>query len=199
MQATVLNEPLLEFGYSGKHQEQRAGLAQNGPADIEMPGRKDDVRVGLVGPARMLDELEMWLQNCARGVTAKSTDLITLFPEFPGCTRDLGFRSQLTLPGDARRSLTKARLRSIMDVVSEQSKLSAAVHLCAEEVIALLERTPVDVVMVVRPRRRAGGGHIGRRDRRQLPRPVEGRTHNRTRANTDHPAVNVARRQGCGG
>jgi hypothetical protein len=32
----------------------------------------------------MLDELEAWLQKCAGGVTAKSTDLLTLFPEFPG-------------------------------------------------------------------------------------------------------------------
>jgi hypothetical protein len=151
MRATVIDEPLLEFGYSGKHQEQRAGLAQNGPADIEMPGRKDDARVGLVGPTKMLDELEAWLQKCSGGVAAKSTDLTTLFPEFPGCTRDLGFRSKLTLPSDARRSLTKTRLRPIMDDVSEQAKLSAAVHLCAEEVIALLDRTPVDVVMVVRP------------------------------------------------
>jgi hypothetical protein len=99
----------------------------------------------------MLDELETWLQKCAGGVAAKPTDLLTLFPEFPGCTREVGFKSQLTLPADARRPLTKARLRQIMDVAPEQAKLSAAVHLCAEEVIALLDRTPVDVVMVVRP------------------------------------------------
>jgi hypothetical protein len=151
MQATVLEEPPLEFGYSGKHQEQRAGLAQNGPADIEMPGRKDEARVGLVGPTKMLDELETWLQKCAGGVAAKPTDLLTLFPEFPGCTRELGFKTQLTLPADARRPLTKARLKQITDAPAEQAKLSAAVHLCAEEVLALLDRAPVDVVMVVRP------------------------------------------------
>ena len=151
MQATVLEEPPLEFGYSGKHQEQRAGLAQNGPADIEMPGRKDEARVGLVGPTKMLDELETWLQKCAGGVAAKPTDLLTLFPEFPGCTRELGFKTQLTLPADARRPLTKARLKQITDAPAERAKLSAAVHLCAEEVLALLDRAPVDVVMVVRP------------------------------------------------
>ena len=67
MQATVLEEPPLEFGYSGKHQEQRAGLAQNGPADIEMPGRKDEARVGLVGPTKMLDELgDLVAEVCRR-------------------------------------------------------------------------------------------------------------------------------------
>ena len=82
MEISVIEEPQLEFGYSGIHQEQRAGLVLHGPADIEMEGRCDQISVGLVGAGTVVDDLRSYLTACTKGIAAKDTEFIELFPEF---------------------------------------------------------------------------------------------------------------------
>ena len=96
MKASYLPEPSLEFGYAGRHQEQRAGLMLHGPADIEFASRPSKMRIGLIGRAKELDELQAWLEACAQGVAARQdTTLETLFPPSPAlrATRPLGANS----------------------------------------------------------------------------------------------------------
>lgn len=152
MRATVLDEPMLEFGYAAHHREQRAGVVLGGPADLGMEGRKGEMRVGIVGPSGLVEELTAWLQQCSsKGVSAKESNFPTLFPEFPGLTASEGFHSELVIPKEARRHLTTTRLRPIIDAVTDLDKVTRAVEICEQEVGRLLERAPVDVVMVVRP------------------------------------------------
>lgn len=147
----VLDEPLMEFGYAGTHQEQRAGLAEHGPADVEMPGRRDTVRVGVVAPAPLVAELQEYLKSCTKGVKAKATQLTTLFPEFPGFTARHGFQCRLAFPAAAQRGTSRRSLKVISAAETDNDKIRAAVDLCADEVRSLVEATSVDVVMVVRP------------------------------------------------
>lgn len=151
IRVSVLDEPLMEFGFSGTHQEQRAGLAEHGPADVEMPDRRSSVRIGTVGTGRLLAELEEYLKNCARGVDRKESQLVTLFPDFPGCTPRRGFQSKLTFPAAGRRAFARGALKPIADGDSDEAKIRAAVEICADEVRRAVESAPVDVVMVVRP------------------------------------------------
>lgn len=151
IRATILDEPELEFGFAARHQEQRAGLTLNGPADVEMPDRKSELRVGLVGPTAYVSELADWLKATSKGVSGKETALTELFPGFPGCTPSTGFMVEVIAPRDARRGMSKARLRPISDAPDEIARIDAAVKICAEEVETLHECAQVDVVMVVRP------------------------------------------------
>ena len=136
----ILDEPLMEFGYSGTHQEQRAGLAEYGPADIEMDGRLDAVRLGIVGATDLASELQQYLRGYAKGVDAKQSDLTTLFPEFPGFTPKRGFLCKLAFPAAARRPLSRQDLATIAKAPSEVDKIRKAVDLCAAEVRALVVR-----------------------------------------------------------
>lgn len=61
----VLDEPMLEFGNAGLHQEQRAGIIAHGPADVGIEGRCEAIRVGLVGDGRALGELRGYLESAA--------------------------------------------------------------------------------------------------------------------------------------
>jgi hypothetical protein len=147
-----LREPDLEFGYGGRHQEQRAGLVLHGPADIEFASRPNALRVGLIGQAAALDELQAWLARCARGVGGRDdTALTTLFPPFPGLGGDETFRAALDFTAEARRELSRRQLRGLDDVASDADAVFAAAALIAAEVDALLDRVDVDVVLVARP------------------------------------------------
>lgn len=147
----VLDEPLLEFGYAGTHQEQRAGVAAHGPADIDMEGRCDTIRVGLVGDADAVSQLRAYLQDCARGVPAKNTTLWELFPEFPGCNEDEGFHARLSFPEAGAAVLGRRELSAIADAPDDLATTLAAVDTCAAAMRSVIERAAVDVVVVARP------------------------------------------------
>ena len=152
MRAAFLPEPDLEFGYSGRHQEQRAGLMLHGPADIDFVSRPSVLRMGMIGQAKELDELQAWLERCADGIPARrDTPLTTLFPEFPGLRGDATFRADLAFPLEARRELNRAQLRALDGLGADWIAVSAAAELIAAEVDALIERAEVDVILVVRP------------------------------------------------
>ena len=151
MRVDVLDEPLLEFGHSGSHQEQRAGLAEHGPADLTSSGRPASIRLAIVGRAQEVSELRDYISTSAEGVPAKSTPLTNLFPAFPGMTEDDGFRAVITTPVDAQYVLTTKQLKVITSAETEGDKIRAAVELCAAEALAVAEKEAVDVVYIVRP------------------------------------------------
>jgi hypothetical protein len=151
IRATFLPEPELEFGFAGRHQEQRSGIVFNGPADVAWEERKTELRIGLVGPGALIEELATWLKEAAKGVAAKNSHFEHLFPAFPGCSPSTGFMTKVVLPADARRALTRARLRPIEDQIDDVAKIATAVEICSEEVINVHRRADADVVIVIRP------------------------------------------------
>jgi len=149
---SFLPESDLEFGFNGRHQEQRAGVVLHGPADIEVPDRPTTLRLGMVGQRKDLDALQTWLERCADGVPARSdTPLDTLFPAFPGLEGDSTFRVSLAFPREAQREITRRHLRGLEGLSSDAIAITAAAELIAAEVATLLEDAEVDVVLIARP------------------------------------------------
>lgn len=166
IEADFIEEPDLEFGYSGRHQEQRAGLMLHGPADIELASRPQTLLIGMVGQRRDMTELQEWLERCAKGIAGRDdTSLNTLFPAFPGTHNDSTFRIELAFPAEAQRELTQRQLRPVGDGQAEALRIAAAAELIAGEVHALLEEVSVDVVLIARPPKvpegAAAGGKVG--------------------------------------
>lgn len=164
--ADFVSEPELEFGYSGRHQEQRAGVMLHGPADIELATRPQRLKLGIIGVKRDITELREWLQACAEGLPGRDdTTLNTLFPAFPGIHDDATFRVELEFPSDAQRELTLRQLRPIGDAEGEAQRTKVAADLIGEQVHALLEEAKVDVVLIARPPKvpdgAAAGGKVG--------------------------------------
>jgi hypothetical protein len=124
----------------------------HGPADIEIASRPSTLRVGLIGQAKALNELQAWLAGCAEGLEGRTdTALTTLFPAFPGLGGDATFRTELNLTQEARRELSRGQLRGLDDVANDADAVIAAADLIASEVAALLERAEPDVILVARP------------------------------------------------
>jgi hypothetical protein len=163
IETAFLPEPDLEFGFSGRHQEQRAGVMLHGPADIELASRPTTLRLGMVGQRKDLDSLQSWLEHCANGVQAREdTPLNTLFPAFPGLGSDATFRVELDFPHEGQRELTRKHLRGLEDLSSEAIAITAAAELIAGEVSVLLENADVDVVLIARPPKVPDGTATGR-------------------------------------
>jgi hypothetical protein len=79
-----LPPPLLEFGAPGEFIDQKEGLTQAGPFDLRFGGaHRSQVRVGLVGPAAMIDLAVKWMERCQRPITSVMTNLAQ-YPFFPG-------------------------------------------------------------------------------------------------------------------
>lgn len=160
--AAHIPEPDLQFGHNGRHQEQRAGIALHGPADIELAARPSRLVIGLVGQRKEIDELQAWLQQTAQGTAARTdTQLGTLFPAFPGLHGDETFRVDLDFPREAQREISRKHVRSIGDAATEADTIRVAAEIVATEVFALLKDHVVDVVLVARPPKIPDGAATG--------------------------------------
>ncbi len=151
MKATVFNEPMLDFGHGGAHEDPRAGVTHYGPVDLGMPGAPTRISVGLVGPADSISGVRSWLERCQRLIEAKANNRHPrLFRGFPGFNDDCGFRSELVFDDTWTRAISN---RQIGRILTKPIGLATAecVDLYHREIADLCERGVVDVVIVARP------------------------------------------------
>lgn len=147
-----LPEPDLEFGYNGRHQEQREGLVRHGPADIEFSSRPTVIRCGLVGRRRDLDELQQWLERCVDGIPGRDdTRLTTLFPGFPGLRDESTFCVELAFPRGAQCEVTASHIRRWSDAAEKAQQILVAAETLAEQLLAVADGGGVDVLLLARP------------------------------------------------
>lgn len=96
MKLTFFEEPELEFGNGGTHVDMRYGLAQYGPLDVGDTKAPTQLRLGLIGTDETIRAMREWLERCKPGIGRKDSKLVNLFPNFPGFTSDVAFRSSLS-------------------------------------------------------------------------------------------------------
>lgn len=79
-----LPQPLLEFGGPGLFIDQKEGLSQAGPFDLRFGGaHRNQVKVGIVGPAEMIDQALIWLKRCQNPIVSTMNNY-TQYPIYPG-------------------------------------------------------------------------------------------------------------------
>ncbi len=84
MKLHFIDEPELEFAGAGRHIDIRHGLTSHGPLDAGLPSAPQVVRVGVIGIAKDVERLRLWVDHCRTGVEAKKSKRTTLFVKFPG-------------------------------------------------------------------------------------------------------------------
>lgn len=84
IEITELPSPLLEFGSPGEFTEPKIGLTQAGPFDLRFgAAHKSNVKIGLVGPAEMIDKALKWYERCQKPILSDMENLAQ-YPFFPG-------------------------------------------------------------------------------------------------------------------
>lgn len=80
---SVLPEPYLEFGDGSYHNEPKAGLTKSGPFSLcygnDFPS---SVRLGFIGPAKLIDNGHEWFQRCQQGILSGKSNR-RRHPDFP--------------------------------------------------------------------------------------------------------------------
>jgi len=151
MRAMILDEPKLDFGHGGSHEDPRRGVADYGPVDLGTPGAPTRIRVGLVGPAEGISGARAWLERCRTRIEAKANNRHPrLFQSFPGFNTDRTFRSELVFDDTWMRAISN---RQIGRILTKPVPLATAecVDLYHREIEDLYERGVVDIIVVARP------------------------------------------------
>ena len=151
MRATIFDEPRLDFGHGGSHQDPRAGIADYGPVDLGTAAAPTRIRVGLVGPADAIAGVREWLERCRTQIAAKANNRHPrLFQGFPGFDTGSSFRSELVFDDAWMRAIPKRQLDRI---VTKPVNLATAecVDLYGHEIADLADKGAVDVIVVARP------------------------------------------------
>lgn len=115
MKATILDEPKLDFGQGGSHEDPRLGIADYGPVDLGTPSAPTRIRIGLVGPAEGISGARAWLERCRTPIGAKADNRHPcLFQSFPGFDTDRTFRSELVFDDTWMRVISNRQLVRIL-------------------------------------------------------------------------------------
>ncbi len=147
----VFDEPKLDFGSGGVHQDPRAGITDYGPVDLGTESAKSEIRVGLVGPSEGTDGVRRWLERCRTEIEAKpNNNHPHLFRGFPGFDSDRTFRSALSFHDSWTRTISN---RALARALEKPVNLATAecVDLYQQQIADLSEKRVVDVIVVARP------------------------------------------------
>lgn len=151
MKATIFDEPELDFGHGGSHQDPRAGITDYGPVDLGTPAAPARIRVGLVGPGEAISGIRDWLERCREMIEAKPNNRHPrLFRGFPGFDAGQSFRCELVFDDTWDRAISNRSLRRIL---TKPINLATAecVDVYRREIADLSDKGVVDVIIVARP------------------------------------------------
>lgn len=147
LECSWLGEPMLAFGRGGRHVSPRTGIARYGPGSIGSARHPNRVRLGIIAPGDLIEQVQGWLTRIAEGVSGTETT-----PEFPGWQRDRGFLSELEFSTAWNEVMSQSELRDALGHDRKLARFQATVDLIDDKLrlIAQSDRPP-DVVYIGLP------------------------------------------------
>ena len=147
--ASVLDEPLLEFGGGGREIDIRFGLMRHGPLE---PERASRVRLGVIGTNETIEGFSRFLDRCQVGIGAKPSRQPNLFLPFPGLANENPFRCAFEVDPRARKPIPRSDITRIVTIKSNAEAIEEAVTLFAAQAQAIAEAPgPPDVIICALP------------------------------------------------
>jgi hypothetical protein len=147
--ASVLDEPLLEFGSGGREIDIRLGLMRHGPLE---PERAPRVRLGVIGTSETIEGFSRFLDRCQVGIGAKPSRQPNLFLRFPGLANDNPFRCAFEADPRSRKPIPRSDITRIACIKSRADAINEAVALFAAQAQAIAEApAPPDVIVCALP------------------------------------------------
>jgi hypothetical protein len=147
--ASVLDEPLLEFGGGGREIDTRLGLMRHGPLE---PERAHKVRLGIIGTSETIEGFARFLDRCQVGIEAKPSRQPNLFLPFPGLANENPFRCLFEVDPRARKPIPRSDITRIAGIKSRAAAIEEGVALFAAQAQAIAEAPgPPDVIVCALP------------------------------------------------
>jgi hypothetical protein len=147
--ASVLDEPLLEFGGGGREVDIRLGLMRHGPLE---PERASRVRLGVIGTSETIEGFARFVDRCQVGIDAKTSRQPNLFLAFPGLANENPFRCAFEIDARARKPIPRSDITRLVGIKSNTDAIEEAVTLFAAQAQAIAEAPgPPDVIICALP------------------------------------------------
>ncbi len=149
IRAAHLREPLLAFAGKRQHVDPKTGIARYGPASLASPGHPATIRIGYVGSGPSIASAQKLVERYAKGVSGSSDEKLQ---DFPGCTRDRGFFTELMHSQRLAQSITLHDLRGLKQIKRLSERFNAAVQLFSDKVRLLAQQDErPDVIVLALP------------------------------------------------
>lgn len=156
-----LSEPFLVFGDGQREADPKTGLALHKPYDLRTPGRRDQIRIGIIGTGPMVDATHAWIERCRNRVmpigkrrekgeiVAKPMDA-TAYPPFPGLSE--AFDADFSVGENMVATLTETEIASVLQPEFFEQKVTRLIDIIVGRLAVLAEGMHApDVVIVALP------------------------------------------------
>src|ERR1700722_7940501 len=151
MNLSILEEPELEFGGGGRHDDIRFGIKDYGPFDLQAPKAPKEGRLGVIGTAETIEGTSRWIEKCSRVIAQKETKQPNLFPAFPPVTSTSSFCCEFSTDASRTRVLSSAALETVAEKEGVAARVERAAELFAKEIEFLAENGNPSVIMCALP------------------------------------------------
>lgn len=153
MDADFIDETsiLLEFSNSQRHVDIRYGIINFGVLDRDDRQQAREIRIAMIGTSETVEQFQLWLTECEKGVAAKKSNQPNLFPYFPGFGPNSPFNAQWVIDPRANRIISSKEIESLSLHTSSKAIVSAAVSLYVSEIQYLKAETKPDVIVCLVP------------------------------------------------
>ncbi len=136
LDATVHEEPALEFACRRLHLSPKIGMTVFGPRSLDMEERHPDtVRLGFIGSGASLASARNWIDSCTQGVSGDGQ-----YEDFPGFANDLGFFAHISVAESANETITASEIREVAKPRLRRERFDLAVRLVDDKLRLLAER-----------------------------------------------------------
>jgi hypothetical protein len=150
MEARLIDEPDLEFGYHGLHPDLRFGIMEHGPSDRGKDRKPGEIKLAVVGTEQSIGDACQWLTTARAGFDGSGSKKRNLFPPFPHFARDSAFDCELILDHSTFASVSPRDIREASCHGDYQERIFRLTDLFFESVTNAVSKSP-SVVLVAMP------------------------------------------------
>ena len=150
MEAQLIDEPELEFGFGGMHQDLRFGVMEHGPSDHGMDRKPSEIKLAIVGTERSIEDSCRWMTKARTGFDGSGSKKLNLFPGFPGFTKGAGFDCDMLLDRSMFASISPRDIREASAHGDYQERITRLTDLFFESVSNAAAKSP-SVILVAMP------------------------------------------------
>ena len=138
-------EPELIFANAKHPIDPQIGIPLYGPKSLGTPRHKKQIHVGFIGTAESVAAARKMYQRFQKGVAGDD-----LHVPFPGCTAELGFKSELVFDDDMTELLSRHETQKLAGLSDQRSRFETCLQLLDSKLELLTQKDhPLDYIVVV--------------------------------------------------
>jgi len=137
-------EPDLTFANGRTHVDPQIGIPLYGPKSLGTPRHKNQIHVGFIGTAESVDAARKLYQRFQKGVAGDD-----LHVPFPGCTVELGYKSELVFDDTMTELLSRHETQRLVGLSDQRTRFETCLSFLESKLALLTQKDhPLDYVVV---------------------------------------------------